>query len=330
MRRSPQAFAANPHEHVLQPSVASTIFPHLEQHRTAVFRLALLVVAGSLLLLGYLRLAGPSVALAATALPLLYALYLYEVWEQGREPLYAVGMTAGVGAVLGIVWALLTGRYVAHTILLSASPQGAPTSRVVVTAVLFPLVAQLLMVVGPLILRATRSYGKVLDGFDFGATSALGFVFSSTLIFLLPELQSGPYSVAAGTPFALRGLLHGVLVPLIDAGTTGLIIASVWQLRGRARFPSGYGWMVGVPASAAVAAIVQMCLGLADIFILTTTSVLLIYLGVGAALLLWVRLALHTMMLAEADGEVPVGADSGGAAPQAGAAPNERTTPQEE
>jgi PrsW family intramembrane metalloprotease len=299
MRNHPHAFAANPHEHVLQPSVTSTLFPHLPHHRSVAFRLALLAVLGSLLLLGYLRLTGPIIAVAATAVPMLYALYLFEVWEGGREPLYAVGMTGGVGIVLGVGWALLTGHYVSHTILLNSSSQGAPAGRILVSAVLFPLVAQLLMLVGPLILRATRSYGKVLDGFDFGATSALGFVFASTLIYLLPELQAGPYSVSAGTSFALRGVLHGLLVPLIDAGTTGLIIAAVWLRRDGARFPTGYGWMASLPVSLAVAAAVQVGLGLADIRVLTMSAIILTYVGVGAALLLWVRLALHTMLLAE-------------------------------
>ena len=39
----------------------------------------MLVVAAALLVLGYLRLTGPSIALAALAVPLLYVLYLYEV-----------------------------------------------------------------------------------------------------------------------------------------------------------------------------------------------------------------------------------------------------------
>jgi hypothetical protein len=303
MRSHQQAFAANPHEHVLQPSVASTIFPRLSQHRSVEFRLALLAVAGSLLILGYLRLTGPIVAVAATAVPLLYALYLYEVWVEGRELLYPIGLTAGVGAVFGAIWALLTGHFIAHTLILNATPQGAPVGRTIVTAVLFPLVAQLLMVVGPLVLRATRPYGKVLDGFEFGATSALGFAFSSTLIYLLPELQSGPLATAAGMPFALRAILHGLIVPLIDAGTTGLVVASLWPRREGAHVLSGQAWMASLPASIVVAAVVQVGLGLADVLVLSSSSVILIYLGVGIALLLWVRLALHNMMLADAGGE---------------------------
>ena len=87
-------------------------------------------------------------------------------------------------------------------------PQGAPAGRILLVAVLFPLAAQLLMLIGPLILRVTRPTKGVLDGFALGAASALGFVFASNVVYLAPELQSGPVAVASGTLFALRAVLH--------------------------------------------------------------------------------------------------------------------------
>ena len=296
----PYAFAANPSEHVLQPDVTSTLFPHLPQERSTPFRLALLAVAGALVLLGYLRLTGPLVALAAAAIPVLYGIYLYEVDVYEGEPVYSVGVTAGVGAVFGAVWALLTGHYLTQTLVLNATPQGAPAGRILLVAVLFPLVAQLLMLVGPLILRFTRPYDEVLDGFAFGAASALGFVFASTLVYLTPELQSGPFSVAGGTLFALRSVLHGLLVPLIDVGTTGLVAAALWLHGRRVRALPQYGWITSLWLQLAVAAVVQVGLGLVDVLVVNATTAILIYAGVAVALLFWVRISLHYMLLAEA------------------------------
>jgi hypothetical protein len=284
---------------VLQPGVTSALFPHLPQQRSTPFRLALLAVAGALVVFGYLRLTGPQVALAAAAIPLLYGIYVYEVDVYEGEPVYSLGVTAGVGAALGAIFALVTGRFVTQTLVLNATPQGAPTGRILLVAVLFPLVAQLLMLVGPLILRFTRPYDEVLDGFAFGAVSALGFVFTSTLVYLAPDLQSGPIAVAGGTLFALRSVLHGLLVPLIDVGTTGLVAATLW-LRGRRVRPlANYGWITSLWVSLTVAAVVQLGLGLVDVMVVNATVAILIYIGVGVALLFWVRIALHYMLLAE-------------------------------
>jgi hypothetical protein len=294
------AYAANPSEHVLQPAVTSTIFPHLPQQRTAPFRLALLVLTGALILLGYLRLTGPFVALTATAIPVLYGIYLYEVEVYEQEPIYATALTAGAGAVLGAIWAILTGHLVSQTLLLNASPQGAPAWRILLAGVVFPLAGQALMLLGPFLLRLTRGYGTVRDGFAFGAASALGFVFASALVFLSPELQAGPVAVGTGTLVALRAVLHGLLVPLVAAGTTGVVCASLW-LRGRRRRSLGrYNWITSIWTNLAAAALVQVAVGLVNVLVMNGTVSLLFYLGIALALLFWVRIALHCMLLAEA------------------------------
>ncbi|HEX6508244.1 MAG TPA: PrsW family glutamic-type intramembrane protease, partial [Chloroflexota bacterium] len=258
---------------------------------------------GALVLLGYLRLTGPFVAVTATAIPLLFGIYLYEVDVYEGKPIYSIGVTAGVGIVLGAIWALVTGRLVTQTLVLDATPQGAPTGRILLVAVLFPLVAQLLMLVGPFILRFTRPYDEVLDGFAFGAASALGFVFSATLVYLTPELQSGPFAVASGMMFALRSVLHGLLVPLIDVATTGVAAAALWLYGRKVRSLPRYSWITSIWLSLAVAAVVQVGLGLVDVLVVNAAAAILIYLGVAIALLFWVRTALHFMLLAEAGEE---------------------------
>ncbi len=293
------AFAGNPAEHVLQPSIVSTIFPHVPHRYSIRFRLALLLLAVLLLVTGYLRWTGPSVAIASAAVPLLYLIYLYEVDVYAEEPLYVIGLTFGVGIVLGVAWSLLTGRFTTQTYVLNATLQAAPIWRIVVTAVLFPLAAQALMLVGTLILRYTRPYDEVLDGFTAGAASALGFVLAMTLISLFPEVQSGPISVTAEVESAVRTVLHGLLIPVIEAGLTGLIAASLWLHRGPVRALPRYGWTTNPFLAIFVAAVVQVGLGLAGLYAVRAVTTLLIYGGVAIALILWLRVALHFMLLAE-------------------------------
>ncbi len=209
-------------------------------------------------------------------------------------------MTAGVGMVLGAIWSLLTGHFVSQTLILNATAPGAPAGRTLLVAVLFPLLAQALMLAGPVILRFTRPQYDALDGFAFGAASALGFVFASTLVYLAPLLQAGPIAIDGSTLFALRSLLHGLLVPLIDVGTTGLASAALWLHRRERRSLPGYNWVTSLWTAIAAAAAIQVGLGIVDVEMINATSAILIYVAVAVVLLLWVRMALHFMLLADA------------------------------
>jgi hypothetical protein len=303
------SFTVNPFEHVLQPSPVSLLFPHLPQGETVSFRLGLLAVSAALIVVGYLQLSGASVALAAAAVPVLFLVFLVDVEVFQRRPWLTLALTAGIGAVLGAAWAYLSGRYVSQTELLNATHAGAPAGRVLLVAVLFPLVTQALMLVGPLALAGIHAYDEVLDGYVAGAASAMGFVLTSTLVNLFPEIQLGP-TVTTGDIFsAIITLIHGLVVPLIWAGTTGLVSAAIWLRSGPTRpLPRG-GWSIGYPFVAGVAVLAQICLGFAAIYVQHVSSALLIYCGIGLALLLISRYALHHMLLAEAvepprDGEI--------------------------
>ena len=73
------SFTVNPFEHVLHPSPVSLLFPHLPQEESIGMRLGLLVISAALILVGYLRLSGASVALAAAAVPVLFLVFLIDV-----------------------------------------------------------------------------------------------------------------------------------------------------------------------------------------------------------------------------------------------------------
>lgn len=290
------AFAADPGQHVLHPNVVSTLFPHLPHRQSTHFRLGLLGLGIILVALGVLRLTGPEIAVAAASVPVLYVLYLYEVEIYEEQPLLVIALTFGLGLVLGAPWAILTGPIVTHA-LLAHLTNNTTTASLLAVGVVIPLGAQVLMLAGALVLYRLGRYREPLDGFTFGAAGALGFALATTLVNLAPELQRGLVGGAPATTNALVVLARGLLVPFLDASTTGLLAGALWLRRvPTRRLP--FSWLASLPAAIAVAAIVRIILGISAITVLRTGVVVLSYLITAAALLLWVRLALHRLLLA--------------------------------
>jgi RsiW-degrading membrane proteinase PrsW (M82 family) len=302
------AFAAHPGEQVLHLSVISTLLPHLPHRQTAPFRIALVTATVLLVALGLFQVTGPAIAAAAVVMPLLYLLYLYEVEVYEDEPVFVIGGTFVVGAVLGLLWATVTGPVVTQVVI-AAQAVGPPAGDVLVAGVLIPLAGQLVMLAGALLLYVTRSYDEALDGFAFGAAGALGFTFTSTLVYLFPELQQGLFSTVPPLTGALRIVQSGLLIPLISASTTGLISGALWLRRGKVRAHAAQSWTTSLWASIAIAACAQVALGMVSILVRGSTVTVLIYGLVAGGLLIWVRVALHHMLLAEAV-LVKIGPDS--------------------
>ncbi|HZU14659.1 MAG TPA: PrsW family glutamic-type intramembrane protease [Chloroflexota bacterium] len=287
-------------------SAVSTLFPHLPHRRSAPFRLALLVAGGLLVVLGIARLTGPAIALAAIAVPVLYVLYLWEVEVYEDEPVTVTALTFVLGILLGIPWAWFTGPIVTATLLgtVIAGPQ---PGKVLLAGVVFPLAAQVLMLLGPLFLFFyRRRYDEALDGFTFGAASALGFTLATTFVNLWPELRLGLVTNADPATHTLTVLERGLLNPFLAASTTGLIAGALWLRRGKVRSLAAHGWTTTLWTSILVAAVVWVVLGLVNVSVLSTGVAVGAYLLLTMAMLLWVRVALHHMLLAEAV-EVQVG-----------------------
>lgn len=302
------AFAANPAEHVLQLSVISTLFPHLPHRRSAPFRIALAVVAAALLGLGLLRLTGPAIAAAALAVPLLYLAYMYDVEVYEDEPVLVIGATFVLGLLLGIPWAVYVGPIVTRALVVIVTLGPMPRD-VLLVGVFVPLVAQLVMLAGALVIYAVRRrFDEALDGFAFGAAAALGFTLTTTAINLAPDLQAGLVSQAPLVTSVLSVIQHGLLLPILNAGTTGLIAGALWLRRGRVRTLRAHAWATGLPAAILIAVVVRVALGLVDIYTLDLTLAVAAYGILAVILLLLVRVALHHMLLAEAVA-VTVGAD---------------------
>lgn len=288
------AFAAVPSEPVVHLSIVSTLFPHLPHRRGGAFRWALLAGSIAVVILAALHLFAPATIFSVFMLPVLYLLYLYEVEVYESEPWLLIGATMVAGAILGYAFTSFTGETVG----------GLEISRDVGTNVFFagvvlPIVAQALMLVGPLFLYFYRSrLREPLDGLTFGAASALGFTLTTMLTALWP-LLAGPL-VGSGDPldWALRLLNAGILVMLVNAATTSVVTASVWLRRYDLRRASR-GWEASVLATLVVAVAAQVILGVLSVIVPDLVLQVAIRAVAAVALLMYVRLVIHQSLLAE-------------------------------
>lgn len=288
------AFAAVPSEPVVHLSIVSTLFPHLPHRRGGAFRWALLIGSAAVVILAALHLFAPATIAAAFLLPVLYLLYLYEVEVYESEPWLLITATMVAGAVLGYAFTSVTGEAVA-----SLEISRDVGTSVLVAGVVLPIVAQALMLIGPLFLYFFRSgLREPLDGFTFGAASALGFTLTMMLTAVWP-LLGGPL-VGSGSPldWALRLLNTGILLMLVNASTTSVVTASVWLARYDLRHASR-GWVASVLATVVVATGAQVILGILSVVVPDLVLQVAIRAIAAVALLMYVRLVIHQSLLAE-------------------------------
>jgi RNA polymerase subunit RPABC4/transcription elongation factor Spt4 len=286
-------FAAAPHEHVVKMSVISTLFPHLPRRHAHIFREVFVAGVIAVVLLGSLRLYTPALLAGVILLPVLYLLYLYEVEVYESLPLQVLLATFGVGAALGVGYVLGFG-HVVHFVY-NGTNQGP-----VFTGLLLPVVAQALMLVGPLCLLPLIRFDESLDGLSFGISSALGFTLASVLTgyssILVAPLQ-GDGSISSDD--IANVLRAAILAAVVNAATTGTMAAAFWlrrhgRSRGRHKHP-----LLGVPATAAGAFGAQVGLGFASYFVGSLLLVVVLWAISAAVLLVWLRIVLHNALLEE-------------------------------
>ena len=288
------AFAAVPSERVAHLSIVTTLFPHLAHRGGGAFRWALLGGSAAVVLLAVLQLFAPATAVATFLLPGLYLLYLYEVEVYESEPWLVIGVTLVAGAVLGYGFTAFVGGALADLDL-----SGDNSSAVLLEAVAIPIVAQALMLAGPLFLYLfRRRFREPLDGLTFGAASALGFTLASSLTKFWPLIAGPLVGSGQGLDWALRLLQAGILISLINASTTGLITASVWLHRYDLR-RSRRAWYASVLTTLVVALGTQIFLSTLSFVIPDLITHVVIRAVVAIGLLLYLRLVIHQALLAE-------------------------------
>jgi hypothetical protein len=298
-------FGAAPGEHLLQPSLASSLFPHLPPRSRIVFRIGLAVVLVALVVFAVLRLPAALVTVASLGLPFLFLLYLHESDGFADIPRRTWVLTAAIGIGLGVGWVLLTGAMVARSygIGLGAGVVGA---RMLKMGIGIPLGGVILMLMPAVIVRLLRPPTReALDGFMVGALGALMFTAAATLTRLAPQFGTGVVSKRPMDSLLVEAGIRGVAVPLTAAAAGGLIGAALWFKRPPSKEKQRPGVVRALLVSFAVAVlVVYLALGLVDVSHFPQVLMLVLYLAVAAVALFLLRVGLHLALLHEAHDEI--------------------------
>ncbi|KUI15958.1 hypothetical protein AU191_13435 [Mycolicibacterium acapulense] len=301
----PLDFSAAPNEHLLQVSVASSLFPHLPQRSRTAFRIGLLVLVAALIAFTLLRLPAAVVTVAALGLPLLFVMYLRESDAFRDFPIAAMLLTVTLAVGLGVGWVSLTGAVLAKSygVALGSAIVG---ERMLRMGVAIPLGGVVLMLTPAVIVRLTRpSSREALDGFMIGALGALSFSAAATLTRLAPQFGTGVVSKRPMESLLVEAGIRGLAAPLIAAAAGGLIGAALWFTRPPSKRDQRPGVVRAMLIGFAVAVLgVYLALGLIDVARFPQVLMLVAYLVAAGVALLLLRLGLHLALLHEAHDEI--------------------------
>jgi RsiW-degrading membrane proteinase PrsW (M82 family) len=291
-------YAAHPGEHVAQPSVFTTLFPHLGHNKIHEFRWAFTAGVAGVLILYLAGLITAAILVSAFLVPVLYLIYLYEAQVYRDEPATILGFTIGGGIIVGIVVTIL-GRAIYNPFDYASNPlghAGVSIGALLILGLILPVVQEILKAVPAYFLPNRADYPETVDGLVFGVAAGLGFSLAEGLIGFSSALTSLPAHVAPGNwIYDLTTL--AVFQPLMQGSATGMIVATIWRYRrGRLAGREIGGVVMAVVAHIAFSAgtLLLKDASVSPLFILIWQAV------VVGALLIYIRYLLHHALMEEA------------------------------
>jgi len=290
-----QHYAAHPSEHIAQPSLISTLLPHLPHARVHEFRWALIAGLAAVVVLGAFGLIVAATLTAAALVPVLYLVYLYEAQVYRDEPGRAIGLSAVAGAVLGAVVLIVASRVIPVS---SPLQLAGATGAIVGGTILLPIVEEVLKPLPVMLLRARPNFNETVDGLVFGIAAGLGFAAAETIYNYLRVIGDLHFHSSAGT-WLVPLLTVAVTKPVMQASCTGALTASLWR-RGK-RSGSRLIYLAGAPvAIVGHIAFTYFTYLFADRGA-SQAVVLAWQIAVDAALLVFIRFLLHRALCDEAE-----------------------------
>ena len=291
-------YAAHPEEHVAQPSIVTTLFPHLGHSKVQEFRWAFMAGLAGVVILWLAGLVTAAILVSAFLVPVLYLLYLYEAQVYRDEPAVVLGFTLGGGVVAGIVITLLV-HALYNPISYNPNPLGRATVNigvVLLLGLLVPLVQEVVKALPAVFLPNRADFPETVDGLVFGVAAGLGFSLAESLINFSATLTSLPAHVAPGN-WIFNLATIAVLQPLMQGSATGLVVATIWRQRlgklgGRELGGVAMAVLAHIAFSGGSEALAQTAVGPALILIWQVLVV--------GSLLVYVRYVLHHALLEEA------------------------------
>ncbi|MDX1886401.1 zinc ribbon domain-containing protein [Mycolicibacterium sp. 120270] len=300
------AYGAAPGEHLLMPSLASSLFPQLPHRSRTPFRVVLVLVLLGLATFATLRMPAALITVAALGLPLLFLLYMRETDAFRDLSAVTLLLTAVLGIALGIGWVLLTGAVVARSYGVPLGV-GIASGRILREGLGIPVGGMLVMLLPSVVIRFTRPTSREsMDGFMIGALGALAFTAAATITRLAPQFATG--MVARARPVSsliVEAGIRGIAVPVTAAAVGGLIGAALWFTRPPSKAHQHPGYVRAALAGFAAAVVaVYACLGLVDVTHIPQWLQLVIHLTVSLVALLLLRIGIHLALLHEEHDEI--------------------------
>ena len=291
-------YAAHPGEHVAQPSVITTLFPHLGHQKIHEFRWAFIAGLAGILVLYIAGLISAAILLSAFLVPVLYLIYLYEAQVYRDEPALVLGFTLGGGIVAGILLTVLE-RIVYNPLQIASNPfsnAGINVGTLLIVGLLLPVVQEVVKPLPAFFLPNRKDFPETVDGLVFGVAAGLGFSLAQALIGFSSVLTSLPaHSEPANWIYDLTSL--AVFQPLLQGSATGLVVAAIWRYRrGRLGQREIGGVAVAVLAHIAFSAGTQVLKETA----VNPLLVLIWQAMIVGAVLIYIRYVLHHALLEEA------------------------------
>lgn len=291
-------YAAHPSEHVVQPSIFTTLFPHLGRQKIHEFRWAFAVGLAGIVLLYAVGLIPAAILVAILLVPLLYLIYLYEAQVYRDEPATVLGFTIGGGIVLGLVLTLIE-RALINPFATVGNPLGSAGltfGSVLFVGVLMPVVQEAVKPLPALFLPNRADFPETVDGLVFGIAAGLGFSVSESFVVFSGALAGLPAHMSPSN-WIYELATIALFQPLLQGSATGMVVAAVWRYRrGRLASREIGGVVMAVIAHVAFALGTQLLkdVAVAQLFVLVWQAVIVI------ALLIYVRYLLHHALLEEA------------------------------
>jgi RsiW-degrading membrane proteinase PrsW (M82 family) len=287
-------YSAHPSEHVLQPGVFTTIFPHLGRRKVHEFRWVFLGSLGGIVVLFVAGFITAALCVAVLLLPLLYALYFYEAQVYKDEPLLVAAALGLIGIGIGVGVTIGTDRLVSNEAKLSFTVAG---SSLLMVGVVVPLIQEAVKPLTALALRVRPVFRhQTLDGLVFGVAAGLGFGVGESFVRFAHVITDLPVRSTPGT-WIYPLVTTAVLSPLLQGTATGLVCAAVWRVAlGRVDAIALAGVPVAVGGHIAFSTVTQVLTnhGWSQLVILAWQSVVVVI------LLLFLRVVLHRALLDEA------------------------------
>jgi RsiW-degrading membrane proteinase PrsW (M82 family) len=217
----PHHFAAHPGEHVAQPSIFTTLFPHLGHRKLQEFRWALLLGFALVVVLTATGLITAAVVVSVFLVPTLYVVYLYEAQVYRSEPALVLGATLGGGIVLGLAVTIISERVIGGSL-------GSTGEPILSYGVILPVIQLIVMPIPALLLRVLPQFGQTIDGLVFGVTAGIGFALAEGVVSYWNILTYPPLQpVSADWIYPITSL--ALLIPLLHGSTAGAVAATLWR-----------------------------------------------------------------------------------------------------